>query len=267
MFRVIRRLIVRRRLRREASPAAGPVPASAKRPPASTSTPAFFSSDKIELDGVSFPVVRTVADFVAASASLDRIALRLRNDQYKDQMKDIIRQFEKYPPSSPENRALKAAPLVCAGCNWEFPGSYKLALIGFSQHVTSVSGATPGFTEFGSTGTCTKCGSAESFVIYERYDPSSISQADVDAIRRYWKHRAHQWVLETGSSWKFCEACSSDFDARIQSFLIGSRLHCESCTDRDLDDGLNKLRRDPYYFGATELRKARAFATLEPQTA
>jgi hypothetical protein len=225
------------------------------------------SSSSIEFNGVSFPVVWAVADFVATTASLDRVALRLRTKQYATHMRDIMQRFDsKYAPSSPEYQAFKNTCLVCTGCGWEFPGSYTLSLISTLDSYTHVMGATPGFAEFGKTGTCTKCGSAESFLTYQRYEPSSISQADVDAIHRYWRHLAQLWWSNASRSTAICDGCNEDV-TQAETYLIGGNLECERCTDNHLADGLNKLRRDPHHFGAMELQKARSYSSEDTYTA
>jgi len=234
---------------------------SAERCPAFTSTP-VRSTVSIEFNGISFPVVWTVADFVATTASLDRVALRLCTKQYATHMRDIMQQFDsKYAPSSPEYQAFKHTCLVCAGCGWEFPGSYTLSLI--SPHgYTHITGATPGFAEFGNTGTCTKCGSAESFLTYQHYEPSSISQADVDAIHRYWRHRAIMWWYNANRSTAICDGCNDDV-GEAETYLISGNLECGHCTDKHLADGLNKLRHNPHHFGAMELQKARSYSSKD----
>ena len=262
MLRAIIRAFARRKGGR--SPAAAPVPT--EQHPPSTSTPAH-SPDGIEFDGVSFQVVWTVADFVATTASLDRVALRLRTEQYASHMRGIMRQFDsKYAPSSPEYQAFKYARLICAGCRWQFPGSYTLSLIGALDGHTQVVGATPGYAEFSRNSTCTKCGNAESFLAYQRHEPSSISQADVDAIRRYWRHLAEQWWSNNGRSTAICDCCN-DSVSQAGTYFIDNNLECERCTDKQLADGVNELRRNPFYYGATELQKARAFANLQPEIA
>ncbi|KAM6496599.1 hypothetical protein JOM56_007072 [Amanita muscaria] len=245
MLRAIKHAFARRKGGH--SPAA-PTPVSAERCPASTSTPSPLPSD-VDRSG-----------FYSNNCQFGPVALRLRTEQYATHMRDIMRQFgSKYAPSSPEYQAFKHTSLVCASCGWLFPGSYTLSLVGAVNGYTKVVGATPGYAEFGKTGTCTKCGSEESFLIYQRYKPSSISQADVDAIRRYWRHLAQQWWSNnTSSSTPLCDACN-DYVSQAKTYLIGGRLECERCTDKELVDGLNKLRRDPFYFGDMELQKARSF--------
>jgi len=246
------------------SPPAAPV--STDQRPSSTSTPAH-SPDGIEFYGVSFQVVWTVADFVTKTARLDRVALRLRTEQYARHMRDILRQFDsKHVPSSPEYQAFKYARLICAGCRWEFPGSYTLSLLGALNGQTQVVGATPGYVEFGKNSACTKCGNAESFLVYQRYEPSSISQADVDAIRRYWGHLAKLWWSNTDKITAICDRCN-DYVSEAGTYLIDDSLECEDCTAKQLADGVNELRRNPFYYGATELQKARSFASLQPETA
>jgi len=265
---------LRERRRRRRASAAAPDSTGQRPPQASTSTPAHTGSpDSIEFNGVSFQVVWTVADFVATTASSDRVALRLRTEQYATHMGDIMRQFDsKHAPSSPEYQAFKNASLNCAGCRWQFPGSFTLSLIGVFNDRTRVVGATPGYAEFGRNSTCTECGHKESFLTYQRYEPSSIRQADVDAIRRYWRQLAKLWWSNTRKSTAICDSCNDLVSNMETTYFIGvdgNRLECEDCTDKQLADGVDKLRRNPFYYGATELQKARSFATgnLQPDRA
>jgi len=259
MFRAITHAFTRRKSGH--SPAA-PTPVLAEQRPVSTSTPTpVHSLVYLRYNGVLFPVVWTIADFVTATASKNLVMLRLRTEQYASHMHDIMRHFDsKYDPSSPEYLAFKNTRLLCAGCGWQFPQSYTLSLIG-ALDGCSVVGAIPGYAEFAKTGTCTKCGSADSHLAYQCYDPSSISQADVDAIRQYWRHRSEQWWSNTGKSTAICDGCNN-YISQAGTYLIGGHLECERCTDEQLADGLNKLRRNPHYFGATELQVARTFANL-----
>jgi hypothetical protein len=270
MLRAIIHAFARRKGGRSpAAPAPAPAaPASTEQRPPSTSTPAH-SPDGIDFNGVSFQVVWTVADFVATTASSDRVALRLRTEQYASHMRDIMRQFDsKHAPSSPEYQAFKHACLICAGCRWKFPSSYIMSLImGGLNGLTVIGGLTPGNAEFSRNSTCTKCGNAESFLTYQRYEPSSISQADVDAIRRYWRHCAEQWWSnrDTSRSTAICDFCNDLISRDEATFFSGDddeRLGCEDCTDKQFANGLNELRRNPFYYGATELQKARSFALV-----
>lgn len=261
MFRAITHAFARRK---GGHSPAEPSHASAERCPTLTSG-SVSSSSSIEFSGVSFPVVWVVSDFVATTASLERVALRLCTKQYATHMRDIMQRFDsKYAPSSPEYQAFRHGTcLVCAGCGWEFPGSYTLSLIDSAfDHHARITGATPGFTEFGKTGICTKCGSADSFLTYQRYEPSSISQADVDAIQRYWRHLAQLWWSNTNRSTAICDCCSKDV-AQAETYLSGNNLECKRCTDNLLADGLNELRRNPYYLGAMELQMARSYSSEE----
>ena len=184
-------------------------------------------------------------------------------------MRDIMRQFDSlnlHAPSSPEYQAFKYTRLVCAGCHWEFPSSYTLSLIGaIDGNTRIVLGATPGYVELGRNGTCTKCGSTESFLAYQRYEPSSISQADVDAIRQYWRHLGKLRWSKTGKITAICDCCN-EYVSRVGTYFFDDRLECETCTDKQFADGVNKLRGNPFYYGATELQRARSFAKLHPGT-
>lgn len=238
-------------------------------PPPLNSSPTMPSRSEVthgssflELEGTRFRLAANADQLAAATTTDDRIALRLSTKDYKEVMGALIDRFElRYDLDTPEYQALKYATLVCAGCGWEFPGSYIMSLIGaFGSSRTGsrrVAGASPGFAEFGKTGSCTQCGDRASFLVYERIAPSEIRESDVIAIRRYWRHLAVEWWLGEGRTKGICDRCNCRI-GRERTYLVGeTHLQCETCTDQNLTNALDELRQNPYQFGATLLRKAR----------
>jgi hypothetical protein len=182
--------------------------------------------------------------------------------EYKAAYVALMNRFDAaYERGTPEYRAFYNAQLTCAGCGWEFPGSYTATLIGLIEPTTWVAGGTRGFREFGATRTCTRCGSTESLLVYECYLPSEIDAEDMAAFARMWRDDAVKWWSATGKKTGICDLCNSDMSAGDGYLVSRSDLRCARCQEPRIAEGLAKLRADPYYFGATELRRARAFRT------
>ncbi|MGP4015883.1 hypothetical protein [Saccharopolyspora sp. 5N708] len=215
----------------------------------------------LQLDGARFVPVSQLDEFMAAVGTQRRIALRLSTSQYEEVLTTLIERFDAdYENAAPEYRAFRYAELICTGCGWTFPGSYRMSLLGMLSP-GRMSGGTPGFEEFGKTGVCTRCRSAESFLAYELFPVAEIDAETVAAMRRHWRADARTWWSATGRSKGICDKCNRDM-ARDAGFLIGrTRLECVDCTDDHLADALEQLRANPYYFGSAELRHCRPFRT------
>lgn len=215
----------------------------------------------VELDGARFAVRERVDEFMAAVPAERRIALRLRTVRYTTvYYEDLRAEFAaRYAEKSPEYRAFYYAQLYCAGCGWEFPGSYTMSLTGAMGSYSGVSGAMPGHAEFGRTGRCTRCGSEESFLAYECFRPEEIDEDDVAALRRYWAESARRWWSDTGRRNGICDTCSARQVTPGESYLTsgGTYMLCSGCVEKRLADALENLRDNPYYFGVSELRRAR----------
>lgn len=155
--------------------------------------------------------------------------------------------------------AVTSARLVCSKCKWEFPGSYKLSLMGGMALLGNVVGATPGFGQFGASGQCPQCGSSQSFYIYDNPSAEEITAHDLEAIREYQRHLAQEWWKTETRTEAICDHCNSSVP-RDQGYLSGSSLYCENC-ERTLlgDQALDKLRENPDYFGSGVLRQARQY--------
>jgi hypothetical protein len=216
----------------------------------------------VMIDGTNFPLVNSVDALCVAIEAKGKGVLRFPSLTYREVLLDLTQKLEKqYGRSSRQYQDSIPSPLVCAGCLWEFPGSYKLSLQGALRGRGMTFGATPGFDRFGETGICPQCGSDESLFVYEYFPLEQISESDVSAIRRYWQQQARTWWQSQQPQVASCDYCNAAI-ARNQGYLSGSSLICEECVTRGLmTEGLEKLKGDPHTYGAALLRKARQFHT------
>jgi hypothetical protein len=228
--------------------------------PASRVGPAVVDG-RVELDGADFALVERVDEFMAAVATERRVALRLPTSRYEQVYHRELRAgFEsKHAEGSAEFKGFYYAQLFCGGCGREFPGSFTMSLIGGLDAFSSVSGATPGFAEFGRTGRCTRCASTTSLLAYECFPSAEIGEDDAAALRQYWRDSAIRWWSETGRRKGVCDVCSTSGLTTDDSYLVsgGTYLICSVCVDKRLADAVDRLRANPYHFGASELRRAR----------
>ena len=126
----------------------------------------------VTIDGASFPLVDHVDALRAAIEAGGKGVLRFPSLSYHEVLVDLTQWLEKrYGRTSRQYQDSVPSPLICADCLWEFPGSYVLSLYGVFAHFSSVSGATPGFDRFGTSGICPQCGSRECLLVYEYFPP------------------------------------------------------------------------------------------------
>lgn len=217
------------------------------------------NSATITIDGTRFRLVKTVDELSAAILAESRGALRFLSLDYGDLYADVMKQLEhKFGGASRQYRHFQGSDLVCAGCLWEFPGSYRLSLQSQNIFGGRVIGATPGFDQFGRTGICPQCCCAESILVYETYEPNAIGENDVQAICRYWHERAKAWWKTQKQREISCNHCYENIH-NGEGYLEGSGIICEKCVRSLTKDGVEQLRSKPHYYGSGTLRKARQF--------
>ena len=224
-------------------------------------SPANTARSTVIVDETTFPLVHTVDQLLEAASRDGRAALRLATSRFSAAKEEFIRALEaKHGAGSRQARDALMCKFMCAGCLWEYPLSYELSF-GLPESVMNViSGATPGFREFGKTASCSQCGSGESLLVYEYFDTSKISPKDVDYIRGYWRARASDVLRSSIRKDENCDLCYSDLQ-RANSFFDDSRMYCENCVNKVLRNALEQLKKDPHYYGQALLRKARSRAT------
>ena len=223
-------------------------------------TPASGSAASIMIDGTRFQLVNSLDVLCTIIEAEGRGVLRLRSVTYGDVLFGLAQKLEKrYGKTSSQYRDVVSSVLLCAGCLWEFPGSYTLSLQAPEVFGDVVVGATPGFGQFGKTGVCPQCGSDESLLVYECFPPEQISEVDIEAIRMYWREQAHTWWQREQRPNAICDYCNDDI-IREQGYLSSASMLCENCIRKGLmAEGLEKLRDNPHYYGSALLRKARQF--------
>jgi hypothetical protein len=211
-------------------------------------------------EGQKFILCFTGDDLCQAIKTEGRGILRLPAVTYGSVLGELKFQLEKEFSDQPRYASdLFASPLVCAGCLWQFPPSYCLSLQSPDLFGGPLVGATTGFDSFGRTGLCPQCGSDEALLVYEFFPCEEVSQADVDALCRYWRAAAEGWWEHTQRQSAICDECNRTV-SRGEGYLKGSHLSCESCLSSGLkSDGLARLKSNPHYYGAGLLRKVRRF--------
>lgn len=226
--------------------------------------PYRLAGSRLDLNGTRFALKESVADFMAVVPAERRIALHMRTLEYPSiYHRDLYAAFTaRYAAESPEYKAFYHARLCCVGCGWEFPGSYTMSLTG-ALDAYEVSGATRGYDVFSRTGQCPRCGSESSFLVYECFHPEDISEDDVAALRHLWRVSAQRWWSVAGRHTGICDICSQHEVTANDSYLVsGSYVICPGCVEERLADALERLRDNPYWFGGSELRRARSAVPL-----
>lgn len=221
--------------------------------PASSSTP-----QSVTIDGAAFPLAGTPEAFYALIANGGRAVLRFPTPQYGVLLRQLVRALEeRYGSNALQARELFHSLVFCAGCMWQFPPSYLMSLQGMA--VGRMIGATPGVDRFAKTGACTQCGATESLLVYDAVPSDSVTIADVEAIRDYWRDLAlNWWNSHQNRSSGICDYCDAQL-ARGDGYLCATDLICDACVQRGLmSEGLAQLQRDPNYYGNGLLRQVRA---------
>ncbi|MBM3477012.1 MAG: hypothetical protein FJX75_27400 [Armatimonadetes bacterium] len=170
------------------------------------------------------------------------------------------------------DRGLPEGLLACHRCEFEFPSgwtaSLALASVGLAVH------AGRGSADFVERPACPRCGCPRSVWVYDFVAPDDISEADLDALEFYWRELAEQWwrrqpFYRRGAA---CRVCGGRV-RRGHGYWNREGLHCPRCCDEALHmtfrwsseeeilgpGALNRLRRNPNYFGPCELSRARSF--------
>lgn len=201
----------------------------------------------ITLQGVDFVVVNKVGDFRNLALQGQSCALLINTKDYASALQSLK-----------DSLHALSSPLYCRGCLWEFPQSYSVALIGLFGLENKIHGATPGFEDFGSTATCPKCGSKESYLVHYGTSGQEVTNQDVVYLREYWRSRAKEEWSSSSDTVRECTWCG-DFVKRNEGYCLTASFYCDDCCNKILEDAVEKLRADPYYFGAGELDRARKY--------
>jgi hypothetical protein len=213
--------------------------------------------EDVRVEGQSFSLGHSVDELCVAIQRDGQGALLFRTIEYAKTLSALLRLVEaRYGKDSPQYRDVTPSAILCAGCLWEFPFSFKLSLQGGMQFA-GVSGARPGAQAFGRSGACPHCHSDTALLIYQCFLPREFGQSDHDVIMWYWRTQANAWWRNEHRKQALCDLCSGDVTWG-QGYLSGTDLLCDSCVQCHLQEGLIRLPSNPHYFGENLLRKAYA---------
>lgn len=106
---------------------------------------------------------------------------------------------------------------------------------------------------------CPYCGSEEGVLVWDHPNYGELTDHDLDAIRDLWRFRCQIWWRQKDRSGALCDHCSTPI-TQGQGYHKGSQVVCKACAASDTRlEALSDLKRDPDYFGKSELRRARNF--------
>ena len=89
--------------------------------------------------------------------------------------------------------------------------------------------------------------------------PASVTEQDLAAIRRWWRHQAQSWWERSPRLEAVCDYCNRQV-VRGDGYLMSSKLCCTPCCERMLtDEARIFLAHNPDYFGHGLLEAARRF--------
>lgn len=153
--------------------------------------------------------------------------------------------------------------LLCAACLVDMPMSFRFNLPGGIQMGGWVAigenlpSSLPAATK---AACCPYCGSDKGILLYDHPDYGAIREADMEAVRALWKFRCGLWWNQNQRAGGICDNCNAPM-RRGEGYHNGSGVICQDCVMKSTGaDKLESLRKNPDWFGESELRKARNFA-------
>jgi hypothetical protein len=197
------------------------------------------------IDGAQLRVSTTANTLCNALDSEKRAIFRFQISNYVALMAELTQTLQAhYGAKSPEAGAIVSAPVHCADCLTVFPDTWKLAAM-LGTNEPSV---------------CSKCQSRQAFLVIAVFRPDDVTEADVAALGRYWRQEAAtMWAAYPNATHAPCSFCPDK--ALIpcpQGYVTAPRhMFCERCGEKMLSEALEKLRKDPDYYGMGLLQKLR----------
>ena len=205
------------------------------------------------------PVTTTIQEFCEVAAKNRICVMLIKTRDYIRTKQEVFDYFAReFSRDWSYQKAATSAKLVCRGCKTDFPHSYLLSLEKELGPDLIVHGANAGFEDFGQSGNCPKCGSRESFYVYDNLLGEEITKSDADALVEYWRYLAKQWWQTTSPTEACCDGCTGPLRSG-DGYKIGSRIYCEECAFNP--DPYESLRENPNFFGVDAVRKAKLFAS------
>lgn len=191
----------------------------------------------------------------------------------------LVLPFADYWPTSSRGYQAKATGggtrLLCGSCLVDMAMSFQMSLPGGMMGgggMIAIGEGLPGnLFDAAKAARCPHCGSDSGILLWDHPNYGEITEHDMEALRELWHFRCQLWWSRNDRSEGICDRCSSNRIPRGEGYHRGSDVICEECAMKATDsEALSELRKNPDYFGTSELRRARSFKSsgwrLEPGT-
>jgi hypothetical protein len=108
---------------------------------------------------------------------------------------------------------------------------------------------------------CPYCGSSNGILVFDNPNYGEVTEQDIEALRELWRFRSQLWWNSNTLKEVRCGGWDCYFHIpRGEGYHSGSDMSCDECTKKSLGaKALPELKKNPDYFGISELRRARNF--------
>lgn len=209
------------------------------------------SNWELSLEGTKFPLYTAEADFFEECRKTGQAALGLL--------------FVNYWPTCGRIYDSKLAGvegrLLCSTCLIDMGISFEMSLPSFMYggNMLFINGEQPSnLFDSAKAAKCYFCGSESGILLWDHQKYGEITEQDMEALRDLWRNRSKLWWMQNDRSFGMCDICSSSVIPRGHGYHRDSDMICEECCLSATNTrALSELRKDPDYFGKSELRRAR----------
>jgi hypothetical protein len=231
-----------------------------KRKPVQTSESSqpepIFPKMKLILEGTQFSLFTNEAEFINECKSTGLAALVLPFAKF----------WDVYGRGLRAKAMTGSARLLCNSCVVDMAESFKLNLPGGLGNIVSGTVAVgeklpSNLFAAAKAAKCPHCGSSNGILVFDSPDYGEITEQDMEAMRELWQFRSKSWWNRNTRKEIRCGGwdCYSDIP-RGEGYYSGSDMFCDECARKTFgENALSELRKNPNYFGISELRRARNF--------
>lgn len=196
-------------------------------------------------DGVKYPLTSDLNIFINTISSKRYGAIIINFRDYRD-TKTLIAQkiLQKFGQNSDMFTAITYPQLICSQCKTDL--YYKATRASLFGAILDK---------------CVHCGNLEAYYVFDCFSADSITQNDVDLIRKYHQLLGKElWVKHNTGDQVDCYGLECDGYGKVKKgtgYYIDSKIQCEKCYNYRLSNPLEKLKKNPNIFGTGLIRKAR----------
>lgn len=212
------------------------------------------SHQTLLLEGTHFPLFTQAAVFVQSCASTGQGALRLR-------FADFWPTVRGEPVGTLTESAMHR--LLCARCLQDMPFSFEMFLPGSGvppgkRDIATGEGLPENLFTSAKKASCPWCRSSNGILLWDHAPPGEITERDMTALRTLWRQRCLLWWRDNDRGDALCDDCANQNIPREEGYHKRSGVICERCAlEATNAEALSELRKNPDYWGVSELRKAR----------